>query len=397
MGSRCCGARENAKDAAAPPASVRRWPEWNSERVQALPSHAACLPGCSNAGSCTNSVARLGEGPSVVRRRHVTREGRPLRKARPRTMATDDRGESLVAKHLARQREAFEAAACEELAKLAASFTPELHRMALQACAWDVAAAHTALREFAASVGGREGADAPADSDSSLSGSRRKRSKDKRKGKDKDRKEKDRKRRRGDPAPPQPAQASFGKYGVVKLEDQWQKQPEFFAWLQECKQRDPETLAKWEEKELFKEYAEDYNTATLPHAKYYDLQRWHSTQAASADAEGGHAAGVSFTTLEEDRKRELLVERERAKDGSKRDLIEHMRLTGKLDGLREQQQLKAQLQLAAQTGDMVQVERIQKLLQPEGACCPRTPGFLSVTDLSRHALSLLRISFPEEG
>ena len=40
-------------------------------------------------------------------------------------------------------------------------------------------------------------------------------------------------------------------------------------------------------------------------------------------------------------------------------------LRGKLDGLREQQQLKAQLQLAAQTGDMAQVERLQKQLQPE--------------------------------
>ena len=278
-------------------------------------------------------------------------------------MATDDRGESLVAKHLARQRDAFEAAACEELAGKAADFTPELHRMALDACAWDVAAAHAALREFAASVGGGQGADEPAGSDSSSSGSRRKRSKHKRRGKD--RKEKDRKRRRGDPVPVEPAQASFGKFGVVKAEDQWSKQPEFFAWLQECKSRDPETLAKWEEKELFKEYAEDFNTATLPHAKYYDLQRWHSTQAASGEAEGGQAAGVNFTSLEEDRKRELQAERERAKDGSKRDLIEHMRLTGQLDGLREQQQLKAQLQLAAQTGDMAQVERLQKQLQPE--------------------------------
>ena len=60
-----------------------------------------------------------------------------------------------------------------------------------------------------------------------------------------------------------------------------------------------------------------------------------------------------------------MAERERAKDASKRDLIEHMRLTGKLDGLREQKALMAQLQLAAQTGDMAQVEKLQKLLAPD--------------------------------
>lgn len=282
----------------------------------------------------------------------------------------DGRGESLVAKHQAREKERKEAAACADLAALASDFGPELHRMALAACNWDVAAAHVTLRQFAASVGtGGDGGHGDP-SDNSSSGSRRRRSKHKRsrehsgkksKGKSKSR----HKHPKRDLAPSAAAKESFGKYGIVKPEDQWAKQPEFFAWLAECKERDPETLAKWEERELFKEFAEDFNTATLPHVKFYNLQRWHSAQAA-ADAEAGDRnEGVNFATLEEDRKRELLAERERAKDAGTRELINHMRLTGKLDGLREQQQLKAQLQLAAQTGDMAQVERIQKILAPD--------------------------------
>jgi len=265
----------------------------------------------------------------------------------------DGRGESLVAKHAARQREAFEEAACDDLASLASGVDPELHRMALVACNWDVAAAHATLQEFAASVGGEAGEPG------------RKRSREhsgKKKEKERDGKKKHRQKSDATKA----TAAAFGKYGVVKLEDQWAKQPEFFAWLAECKKRDPETLAKWEERELFKEFAEDHNTGTFSHVKFYDLQRWHATQTAAAEADGGgREAGVTFTTLEEDRKRELVAERERAKDASKRDLIEHMRLTGKLDGLREQKALMAQLQLAAQTGDMAQVEKLQKLLAPD--------------------------------
>ena len=46
-------------------------------------------------------------------------------------------------------------------------------------------------------------------------------------------------------------------------------------------------------------------------------------------------------------------------------LIEHMRLVGKLDGLREQQTLQKQLQLAAQIGDSEKVKQIQAKLAPD--------------------------------
>ena len=36
------------------------------------------------------------------------------------------------------------------------------------------------------------------------------------------------------------------------------------------RQMDIEVIPKWEERELFKTYIEDYNTGTLPHKKYYD-------------------------------------------------------------------------------------------------------------------------------
>lgn len=39
-------------------------------------------------------------------------------------------------------------------------------------------------------------------------------------------------------------------------------------------------MPKWEEKELFKEYCEDYNTGTLAHKKYYDYDAYVRVQAA---------------------------------------------------------------------------------------------------------------------
>ena len=45
------------------------------------------------------------------------------------------------------------------------------------------------------------------------------------------------------------------------------KQPEFFLWLSEEKQIDPEVQPRFVLKKLFDDYREDYNTATLAHKK----------------------------------------------------------------------------------------------------------------------------------
>lgn len=43
------------------------------------------------------------------------------------------------------------------------------------------------------------------------------------------------------------------------------KQPEFILWATEVKGVNVELLGRAEEKELFKEYLEDFNTGTLKH------------------------------------------------------------------------------------------------------------------------------------
>jgi len=52
------------------------------------------------------------------------------------------------------------------------------------------------------------------------------------------------------------------------------KEQEFHLWLLEERQVNPETLSKATRKKLFQSYMEDFNTATLPHEKYYALEAY---------------------------------------------------------------------------------------------------------------------------
>jgi hypothetical protein len=52
---------------------------------------------------------------------------------------------------------------------------------------------------------------------------------------------------------------------VIREADVERKQSEFMAWALDVKKVNVEALARWEEKELFKEFVEDFNTGTLPH------------------------------------------------------------------------------------------------------------------------------------
>jgi hypothetical protein len=187
----------------------------------------------------------------------------------------DTRGESMVTKHLARQKLQQEAEAQAALARAVPGTSEPLLRAALEACAWDVQAAQAHLREFMAASGGAsrpaDGSSSSSDGSSSESSSeggagrkrrrhakedkkskrskKEKREKHEKKKKSRDKKDKERKPERKHAAI---GADQFGRYGLVKETDLWEKQPEFHAWLTEVKQRNPETLQKWEERDMFK-------------------------------------------------------------------------------------------------------------------------------------------------
>lgn len=65
----------------------------------------------------------------------------------------------------------------------------------------------------------------------------------------------------------------------------YEKEPEFRTWLVEERLINPETLSKDQTKKEFARYAEDFNTATLPHEKYYNIESFERRMASMRNGE----------------------------------------------------------------------------------------------------------------
>lgn len=68
--------------------------------------------------------------------------------------------------------------------------------------------------------------------------------------------------------------AKWGAYGIIKESDMHSKQEEFFAWLSEVKGVSQDMCGRRELADYFSSFVEDYNTATLPSLKYYNMRKW---------------------------------------------------------------------------------------------------------------------------
>mmetsp|Transcript_91886 Transcript_91886/g.163582 ORF Transcript_91886/g.163582 Transcript_91886/m.163582 type:complete len:289 (-) Transcript_91886:117-983(-) len=151
----------------------------------------------------------------------------------------------------------------------------------------------------------KEEADSDSDSDSDSSDSdkkkkkkkakdKKKKKKDKKEKKDKKKKdkkgkkkkEKGKKKGKGKKEKKEKGEAmrgsvsnQFGKYGIIKQEDFFGKKPEFLLWAAEVRKVNTDALGQMQQKDLFKEFVEDYNTATMPSKKYYNLQVFEQESA----------------------------------------------------------------------------------------------------------------------
>ncbi|PPQ99193.1 hypothetical protein CVT26_014116 [Gymnopilus dilepis] len=77
----------------------------------------------------------------------------------------------------------------------------------------------------------------------------------------------------------------WGKYGIISDIDIFTKGTEFHTWLVEERKINPETISKDQEKKEFSRFVEDYNTATLPHEKYYNMEAYERRMAALRSGE----------------------------------------------------------------------------------------------------------------
>ena len=135
-----------------------------------------------------------------------------------------------------------------------------------------------------------------------------------------EKKEKKHKRERHAPGPVVAhATPKWGTFGIIRESDLHEKQEEFLAWLSEVKGVPQASCGRRELQEHFAGFVEDYNTATMPSEKYYDMRKWYYQEQARLQREGNHAgidAGdneVVRTTFDDEAERKAELQSERAK------------------------------------------------------------------------------------
>ncbi|KAK8469421.1 hypothetical protein PHAVU_005G071500 [Phaseolus vulgaris] len=162
---------------------------------------------------------------------------------------------------------------------------------------------------------------------------------------------------------------SWGKYGIIRETDMWTKRPEFTAWLAEVKQVNLENMSNWEEKQMFKEFMEDHNTATFPSKKYYNLDAYYRRQMEKEMQKGFkkvHATERTVFNDEEQRRQELLQAREKHKEEQVMAL-KHSMQTGMAQAMKEQAQLREEMAYQYKLGNFEAAAAIQRRLDPDAA------------------------------
>ena len=114
---------------------------------------------------------------------------------------------------------------------------------------------------------------------------------------------------------------------------------------------------------------EDYNTATMPHEKYYNFAEWEMKEyrRKQKKAASKHAGDVqeSFND-EEQRRREIMEARAQAEKREFNELLGKMASNKtRQEDMKRQDRLKIELQQAYRQGDMTTVRRLEKILAPD--------------------------------
>ena len=159
----------------------------------------------------------------------------------------------------------------------------------------------------------------------------------------------------------------FGKFGILKASDFYKKQRSFEKWMEEIKGMPHFNGAKWEQQKYFDEYREDYNTATLPHIKYYDFEKWEMEDYQKQQAKQRELADSGKSSRQADEARHQLEQRKMAhhKQRADQNLILSMMSREKVQEMKRQQQLKAELEVAFKTGDQEKIKKLKAKLEPE--------------------------------
>ena len=145
--------------------------------------------------------------------------------------------------------------------------------------------------------------------------------------------------------------------------------PEFYAWLREVKQIDAESLTDARaETELWRTFVEDFNTATLPDKKFYNLSAWEEKQAQKRRLLGAEEDEGSFSFLGDEEA--VRAEQRRAREQQRRaEFAQHLQAmradTAKVSEMTHQEELRRLQQHLWRSGDEAAVQKIADRLRPD--------------------------------
>ncbi|KAH9650759.1 nucleic acid-binding protein [Citrus sinensis] len=182
----------------------------------------------------------------------------------------------------------------------------------------------------------------------------------------------------------------WGKYGIIRETDMWNKRPEFTAWLAEVKQVNLESLPNWEEKQMFKQFMEDHNTATFPSKKYYNLDAYHKHKMEKELKKGITKVRQKERTVFNDEEQRSIVKKvlavtyygsvtilfsfrlelREAREKKKEEEVEALKRSmqsGMAQAMKEQAQLKEEMAYQYKIGNFEAAAAIQRRLDPDVA------------------------------
>ena len=159
---------------------------------------------------------------------------------------------------------------------------------------------------------------------------------------------------------------SFGKYGIVRESDflnNTKVKRSFEIWMAEVKGiPQGSNLAKWELSDYTKEFVEDFNTATFPHKKYYDYDKWEMEEYNRKKEESQQKQGAHSDEWQYREERLKKAEEKRKKEF---ETVKTMMSKEKIEEMKSQARLKAEMANAYRVGDEETRLKLQKKLEPE--------------------------------
>ena len=155
---------------------------------------------------------------------------------------------------------------------------------------------------------------------------------------------------------------TFGKYGILNASDLPRMRRSFEAWMAEIKGIANFNGPKWELQKYFDEYREDFNTATLPHQKYYDYDAWEVREHENQKARQAELSSKSVVRADEAQHQALMRRRAAQQERAALDLVKSSMSREKVKEMKHQSDLRAQMQIAFKMGDKKTYERLKERL-----------------------------------